>query len=158
MSTFVALYGYHPSSITSSLKGKVKVQAVEDHIEHQQEVLKLFKDYLVTTQNRMKQQADKHYSEREFEVGDWVFMRIQPYKHMSLKQQNKDNKLEPKYYGPYKVLYRIGSMDYKLELPPSLHVHPIFHVSCLKMVIGDKIPIQTIFLEIDEEGKIILEP
>jgi hypothetical protein len=63
---------------------------------------------------------------------------------MSLKQQNKDNKLEPKNYGPYKVLQRIGSMDYKFELPPSSQVHLVFHVSCLKKVIGDKIPIQTI--------------
>jgi hypothetical protein len=49
-------------------------------------------------------------------------------------------------------------MAYKLELPASSQVHPIFHVSCLKKVIGDKILVQTIFLELDEEGKIILEP
>jgi hypothetical protein len=30
--------------------------------------------------NRMKQQADQHRSERSFEVGDWVFLRLQPYK------------------------------------------------------------------------------
>jgi hypothetical protein len=48
-------------------------------------------------------------------------------------------------------------MAYKLELLASSRVHPVFHVSCLKKVIGDKIPVQTIFLEIDEEGKIILE-
>jgi hypothetical protein len=51
-------------------------------------------------QNRMKQQAYQHHSEREFEVGDLVFFRLQPYEHMSLKQQKKDNKLAPKYYGP----------------------------------------------------------
>ena len=49
-------------------------------------------------------------------------------------------------------------MAYKLELLASSRVHPIFHVSCLKKVIGENIPIQTIFLELDEEGKIILEP
>ena len=49
-------------------------------------------------------------------------------------------------------------MAYKLELPTSSRVHPVFHVSCLKKVIGDKIPVQTIFLELDKEGKIILEP
>ena len=106
----------------------------------------------------MKQQADQHRSERSFEVGDWVFLRLQPYKQMSLKQAKKDNKLAPKYYGPYKVVQRIGTMAYKLELPASLHLHPVFHVSCLKKVIGDKLPIQTIFLELDDEGKIILEP
>ena len=53
---------------------------------------------------------------------------------------------------------KIGTMTYKLELPASSRVHPIFHVSCLKKVIGEKIPVQTIFPELDEEEKIILEP
>jgi hypothetical protein len=158
MKPFMALYGYHPPSITSSLKEKSKVQAVEDHIENQQQILQILKDNLTMAQNRMKQQADQHHSERSFEVGDWVFLRLQPYKQMSLKQAKKDNKLSPKYYGPYKVLQKIGTMAYKLELPASSRVHPVFHVSCLKKVIGNKIPIQTIFLELDEEGKIILEP
>jgi hypothetical protein len=62
------------------------------------------------------------------------------------------------YYGPYKVLQNICTMAYKLELPASSRVHPVFNVSCLKKVIGKKIPVQTILPELDEEGKIILEP
>jgi hypothetical protein len=131
---------------------------VEDQIENQQQVLQILKDNLTMAQNRMKQQADQHHSERSFEVGDWVFLRIQPYKQMSLKQAKKDNKLSPKYYGAYKVLQKIGTMAYKLELPASSRVHPIFHVSCLTKVIGDKIHVQNLFLELDEEGKIILDP
>ena len=77
---------------------------------------------------------------------------------MSLKQAKKDNKLSPKYYGPYKVVQKIGTMAYKLELPVSSQVHPVFHVSCLKKVIGENIPVQTILPELDEEGKIILKP
>ena len=49
-------------------------------------------------------------------------------------------------------------MAYKLELPAASRLHPFFHVSCLKNVIGDKLPVQTILLELDEEGKIIMEP
>ena len=131
---------------------------MEDHIGNQQEVLKLLKDNLVMEQNRMKKQADQHHREREFEAGDWVFLRLQPYKQISLEKKNKDNKLAPKYYGPYKVLQRIGSMSYKLELPPSSHVHLVFHVSFLKKVIDNKIPVQTILPEINKEGKIILNP
>jgi hypothetical protein len=80
MFPFLALYGYHPPSITSPLKGKTKVQEVGDHIENQQEVVKLLKDNLVITQNRMKQYVDQHFREMEFEVGNWVFLRLQPYK------------------------------------------------------------------------------
>jgi len=106
----------------------------------------------------MKQQADQHRSERSFDVGDQVFLWLQPYKQMSLKQAKKDNKLSPKYYGPYKVLQKIGTMVYKLELPAASRVHLVFHVSCLKKVICDKLLVQKILLELDKEGKIILEP
>ena len=116
------------------------------------------KESLSIAKNRMKQQENQHRSEREFEIGDWVSLRLQPYKQMSLKQQKKDNKLAPKYYGPYKVLQKIGSMAYKLELPSSSCIHLVFHVSCLKKVIGEKIPVQAMLPELDEEGKFILEP
>ena len=62
MNPFMALYGYHPPSIISSLR-KSKVQAMEEHMEHQQQVLQLLKDNLNLAQNRMKQQADQHHSE-----------------------------------------------------------------------------------------------
>ena len=154
----MALYGYHPTSITSYLRENSKVQAVEHHIKHQQKVLQLLKDNLVLPQNRMKQQANQHRNKRSFNVGDWVFLQLQPYKQMSLKQAKKDNKLSPKYYGPYKVLQKIGTMAYKLELLAASRVHPVFHVSCLNKVIGDKLPVQAILPELDEEGKIIFEP
>ena len=51
LAPFMELYGYHPPSITSYLRENLKVQAVEDHIEHQQEVLQLLKDNLNLAQN-----------------------------------------------------------------------------------------------------------
>ena len=107
-------------------------------------------------ENRMKQHAYQHHSEGSFDVADWVFLWLHPYKKMSLKQAKKDNKLSPKYYGHYKVLQKIGTMAYKLELPGASGLHPVFHVSYLKKVIGENIPVQTILPELDEEGKIIL--
>jgi len=104
----------------------------------------------------MKQQKDQHHNERSFDVGDWVFLGLQSYKKMSLKQAKKDNKLSPKYYGLYKVLQNIGTMAYKLDMPASSRVHLVFHVSCLKKVINDKLPIQTVLPKL-EERKIIFE-
>jgi len=48
-------------------------------------------------------------------------------------------------------------MAYKLDLSASSRVHLVFHVSCLKKVIDDKLLLQTVFPELDEEGKIIFE-
>jgi hypothetical protein len=56
----------------------VKVQVVEDHIEPQQEILKALKNNLVMTKKWMKQKTYQHCSEREFEVGDWEFLRLKP--------------------------------------------------------------------------------
>ena len=105
--------------------------------------------------NRMKQQANQHRSERTFQVGDMVFLHLQPYKKSSLKLK-WCHKLDPNYYGTYKVLQKIGSIAYKLELPPS-HIHPIFHVSYLKKVIGSNIRAQIVLPELDNEGSIMLE-
>ena len=63
MTPFIALYSYHPPSITYSLRNPSKVQAVEDHMKHQQQVLQLLKENMNLIQNRMKQQANKQSSE-----------------------------------------------------------------------------------------------
>ena len=115
----MAFYGYHPPSNTLSLRENSKVQATKDHIEHQQQVLRLLKDNLTLAQNRMKQQVDQQHNETIFDVGDWEFLQLQPYKQMSLEEAQKENKLSLRYYGPYKVLQNIGIMADKLELPTS---------------------------------------
>ena len=51
---------------------------MEDHIENQQEVLQILKDNLNLAQNQMKQQTYQHSTERSFDVGDWVFLQLQP--------------------------------------------------------------------------------
>ena len=105
--------------------------------------------------NQMKQKTDQHHSENTFQVGDMFFLHLQPYKQSSLKLKGHD-KLPPEFCGPYKFLQKIGSVAYKLELPPS-RVHPVFHVSCLKKVIGTNIISQIVLPDPDNEGSIVLE-
>jgi hypothetical protein len=105
----------------------------------------------------MKQQADQGHSECQFVEGDQVFLRLQPYKQTSLKAE-QCQKLAPKFYGPYTVLKCVGQVAYQLALPSQSKLHPVFHVSCLKKVIGTRCQIQTNLPELAEEGSIWLQP
>jgi len=51
----------------------------------------------------MKHAVDSHHSERQFQVDDWVFLKLQPYVQTSVADRSSQ-KLAFKYFGPYKVL------------------------------------------------------
>lgn len=95
----------------------------------------ILKFHLLWAQHRMKHEADKHRSDRSFEIGNLVIVKLQPYRQKSVVLR-ESLKLSPKFYGPYKILDKMGSVAYKLELPNSSRIHPVFHVLQLKRVIG----------------------
>lgn len=79
----------------------------------------------------MKHQADKKRAERVFQVGDWVYLKLQPYVQTSVAQR-PSQKLGFRFFGPFEVLKRVGNVSYKLKLLDNARVHPVIHVSQLK--------------------------
>lgn len=117
----------------------------------------VIKDILQKVQARIKHQADKHSSERTFSVGDMVYLKLQPYRHTSLSA-HRSLKLHSKFYGPFRVLAKIGNAAYKLLLPEGCQLHDVFHVSQLKKHLGPTaIPSPELPL-IDAKGTVKVAP
>jgi transposase InsO family protein len=133
-SPFEALYGYPPRYFGIAAMDSVSIPELSDWLQDRQVMSDLILQHLAHAKECMKRQADKNMSEREFQLGDMVFVKLQPYIQTTLAHR-ANQKLAFKYYGPFKVLACVGSVAYTLELPPSSAVHPTFHVSQLKKAI-----------------------
>ena len=72
----------------------------------------------------------------EFEVGDHVFLKVMPKR--GVVRFGKRGKLSPRFIGPFEILERVGTVAYRLALPPSMScVHEVFHVSMLRKYTPD---------------------
>ena len=102
-----------------------------DLVRDTSEKVDLIRKRLLTAQSRQKSYADRQGQPLEFEVGDHVFLKVMP-KRGGVRF-NKRGKLSLRYIGPFKILERVGTVAYRLALPPSLSgVNAVFHVSMIQ--------------------------
>nr|GEW95295.1 reverse transcriptase domain-containing protein [Tanacetum cinerariifolium] len=116
------------------------------------------KQRLQAARDRQKSYADVRRKPLEFQVGDKVMLKVSPWK--GVVRFGKRGKLNPRYIGPFKVLAKVGTVAYRLELPQQLsRVHSTFHVSNLKKCLSDEplaIPLDE--LHIDDKLRFVEEP
>lgn len=76
----------------------------------------------------MKEQANKHRRDVKSAIGDLVYVKIKPCRLKTLAKRVNE-KLSPYFCGPFKVFEKVGMVAYKLKLPPTARIYPVFHVS-----------------------------
>jgi hypothetical protein len=131
---FEVLYGHPPRHFGISASTQCTTPDLEQWLQDRTTMQEVIKHNLQRAQIRMKTQANKHRQEREFNVGDWVYVKLQPYVQMSVARRSSQ-KLSYKYFGPYIILQKVGPVAYKLQLPESSQIHPVIHVSQLKQAL-----------------------
>ncbi|GJV70189.1 putative mitochondrial protein [Tanacetum coccineum] len=132
---YEAVYCQTPPIHVPYIPGDSRVEEVDRTLQAREEAIKMLKFHLKRSQDRMRNQANKHRTDRQLEVNDWVYLKLQPHRQVSIRQ-GQQHKLSSKYYGPFKVAERIGEVAYRLELPSSSQIHPVFHISQLKKCHG----------------------
>ena len=130
MVPYEALYGRpFRFSICCTGVGKRSITG-SDLVRDTSEKVDLIQKHLLTAQSRQKSYANRRRRPLEFEVGDHVFLKVMPKR--AVVKFSKQGKLSSRYIEPIEILERVGTIAYRLTLPPSLSsVHEVFHVSIL---------------------------
>ncbi|XP_073019316.1 uncharacterized protein [Primulina eburnea] len=96
----------------------------------------MIKERLKAAQDRQKSWADLKRRPVEFEVGEKAYVKVSPMK--GVIRFNMAGKLNPRYVGPFEILEKVGTLAYRLALPPDMsRIHNVFHVSQLRRYIPD---------------------
>jgi hypothetical protein len=138
LTPFEAVYGTPPPTLLTYVPGTSRIQAVDECLRDRDAILKDLRHNLQLAQNRMKCQADQHRRDISFNVGDYVYLKLQPYRQTSVALR-LSQKLSPRFFGPYQIIGKIGPVAYKLSLPAGSQIHNVFHVSLLRKYHGSGI-------------------
>ena len=139
MSPFMANFGYHPVFSLSMPLSTTQVPAAESLVTNLKKAHNLLKENIKSaTQSYEKYFNKKVMQQPDFSIGSKVWLV-----RKNINTTRPSSKLDYTKLGPFKILKKVGNRAYKLELPTTIKIHPVFHVSLLEPVVEEKIPGRT---------------
>ncbi|GJR56357.1 putative reverse transcriptase domain-containing protein [Tanacetum coccineum] len=148
--SFEALYGRKCRS-PIMWAGVGEGQLIEPELvqETTEKILQI-KDRLKAARDRQKSYADKRMKPLKFSVGDYVLLKVSPWK--GVVRFGKKGKLTPRFVGPFEIIEKVGLVAYRLDLLEELNgVHDTFHMSNFTKCLADptlKVPLDEIRVDV----------
>ena len=134
---FFLNHGRHPHTpLSSAVPKRSSNPAVSEWVEGLQHALRSAKSNISSSQQRQKAYADKKRRDHSFEIGDQVLLAAR----QNQLPPGLSSKLSAKFYGPFTFVGTAGSQAFKLDLPATVNIHPVFHVSQLKPYVSSSTP------------------
>lgn len=119
---FWAVYGRDPPPLIRYGSLETTIASVDQQLKERDLILDELKAHLLRAQTRMKMGADQHRRDIQFKEGDLVYVKLHSYRLRCLARKPNE-KLCPKFFGPFKIISRIGPVAYHLELPSDATIH-----------------------------------
>lgn len=143
MSPFFANYGFHPRmgfEPTITVRGTPATRDAERFAQTMQEILEYLRSESTAAQARYEEQANRHRRPaRRYQEGDLVWLDAR-----NIKTLRPQKKLDWKNIGPLKIAKVISPYAYRLELPDSMKIHPVFHTNLLRPAADNPLPGQNL--------------
>ncbi|WVZ16585.1 hypothetical protein V8G54_009567 [Vigna mungo] len=126
---FEVVYGRTPLALARFVPGEMMVEVVAQELQTRDEAVQQLRFHLRRAQDMMVKQANRKRRP--------MTIKIRPHRQTSMPMRLHP-KFTARYHGPFRVIQKVGEVAFRLLLPESATIHPVFHVSQLKLAIGTK--------------------
>jgi hypothetical protein len=136
--------------------------SANDFVRLQSEALILAKESLAAAQERQATAADTRRRDHDFKVGDQVLLSLENIT-LPADRTRTSQKLLARFAGPHTIVEQLSPVSFRLELPPTMNIHPVFHVDRFRhyhpspAVLGPRTPARPAPEIVDDEEEYVVE-
>jgi Integrase core domain len=130
--------GYEPPrpTVNTSVRVRRETEAADALVQRLQKIEEQLKSNMTWAQSQQEKNANRHRTPQPaYQIGDMVYLSSK-----NIRTERPSHKLDWKHLGPFPILEKISATAYKIKLPNTMKIWPVFHTSLLQPAATDLMP------------------